>query len=128
MFDINSARKLLRAGDVFFDDDEEELELKQTLNMNDVWCWASADGQYVPDEKLAEVAELFWRYGWAGILYWVSEQNGHMRSEFLDNNRFIDFVKHEEQLRKDIPEPDKRAYKKISYTLGMNTENDEKHR
>ena len=94
MFDINSARKLLRAGDVFFDEDDDEPELNQTLNMNDDWCWASADGQYVPDEKLVEVAALFWRYGWAGILYWVSEQNDHMRSEFLDNNRFIDFVRH----------------------------------
>jgi hypothetical protein len=86
--------------------------------MNDVWAWACADGQYVPDEKLPEVAELFWRYGWAGILYWVSKENGNMRSEFVDNNRFIDFVTHEEQLRKEFPDSDERAYKKISYTIG----------
>jgi hypothetical protein len=40
-----------------------------------------------------------------------------MRSEFEDINRFVDFVRQEEQVRKDVPESTKRAYKKVSYTL-----------
>lgn len=119
MRDIESAREFLNNVGVFFDvEDDDEPRLKQTLNMNDTWAWACADGEYVPDEKLPEVAALFWRYGWAGILYWVSKQNNWCRSEFYDNNRFIDFVKHEEDLIREIPDLDKRAYKKISYTIG----------
>lgn len=117
MFDIDSARTLLKAANVFFEDDDgDEPKLAQTLNMNDVWCWASADGCYVPDEQLIEVAELFWMYGWAGILYWVSKTNDDMRSEFLDNNRFIDFVSNEEKIRKDFP--DERAWKRFEYVIG----------
>ena len=128
MFDTEKARKLLNEANVFFgdyshDDDSEEdkkhnKEMMQTLNMNDTWAWACADGEYVPDDKLSEVARLFWLYGNAGLLYWVSNQNGGMRSEFLDNNRAIDFVTHEEKLCKDIPDSSKRAYKKIVYKLG----------
>ena len=119
MFTIEKARKLLNEADVFFDvDEEDDPKMTQVLNMNDVWGWACADGQEVPDEKLPEVAELFWNYGFAGILYWVSEQNDGMRSEFHDNNRFIDFVRNEEQLKKEVPGHSERAYKKIAYTLG----------
>ena len=119
MFTIEKARKLLTEAelfDVIVDDDDEKF--KQTLNMNDVWGWATADGESVPDEDLPKVAELFWRYGWAGILYWVSERHDGMTSEFHDNNRFIEFVRNEEQLRKEIPDSSTRAYKQISYTLG----------
>lgn len=126
MFSVEQARELLGKAGLFFDaddgDDTEESRQKmaQTLNMNDVWGWACADGKYVPDDKLPELAALFYRYGWAGVLYWVSEQSGGMRSEFHDNNRFIDFVRHEERLRKEIPEDSQRAYKKIQYILGPN--------
>jgi hypothetical protein len=115
--EIKEARKFLKSAGVFFDEDDD-TKLAQTLNMNDVWAWAFAFGEYVPDEKLPEVAELFWRYGWAGVLYWVSKENNNMRSEFEDVNRFIEFVKNEEQLRSDVPDTDERAYKKIKYTLG----------
>jgi len=120
-FSIEEARKLLNAADVFYDideDDEQEGHLSQTLNMNDTWAWAMAMGEDVPDDKLPEVARLFWCYGHAGILYWVSEQNDGMRSEFHDNNRSIDFVKNEEAILKRIPDSTKRAYEKVSYTLG----------
>jgi len=118
MFNIEEARKLLDAANVFFyTKDEEEGELGQTLNMNDVWCWACADGEYVSDEELPQVATLFWRYGNAGILFWVSEKNNCLKSEFFDVNRHIDFVRKEEQIRKDFPNPSDRAYEKISYTI-----------
>lgn len=117
MFTIEQARALLNAANVFFEDDDME-GFEQVLNMNDVWGWACADAQAVPDDKLIEVAELFWRYGWCGILYWVIQQGEWGPSEFLDNNRFIDFVRHEEKLRKEVPDSSTRAYKKLVYTLG----------
>jgi nitroimidazol reductase NimA-like FMN-containing flavoprotein (pyridoxamine 5'-phosphate oxidase superfamily) len=116
---IDEARKLLEAADVFFGRNiEDDEKWAQMLNMNDVWCWACADCEYVSDEKLPEVAELFFNYGWAGILYWVSEQHNNMRSEFENNNRFIEFVRQEEKLCKKVPDNNKRAYEKFSYTLG----------
>jgi len=119
MFTIEDARKLLNAADVFYDaDDEDDENIKQTLNMNDTWGWAMAMGEYVPDEKLPEVALLFWQYGFAGLLYWVSEQNGGMRSEFPAYNRHLDFVKNEQKMRKKFTESSKWAYAKTRYKLG----------
>lgn len=118
-YSIEQARKLLAGAGLFYgiDDEDDPDEMAQTLNMNDVWAWASAEGEYVPDDKLPGLADLFRRYGWAGILYWVSEKNDGLRSEFHDNNRFIDFVRHEETLRKEVPDSNTRGYIKISYTL-----------
>ena len=93
-------RKLLEAAGVFYytDDDVGPKE----LNMNDTFCWGEAFGEEVPEGCFPEVADLFWRYGSAGLVYWVSERN-KLRSEFEDINRQIDFVKHEEELRKREP-------------------------
>ena len=88
------------------------------LNMNDTWCWASAWGEGVPEDKIPELADLIWRYGNCGVLYWVSEQHDGMKSEFKDINRFVDFVRREEKFRKDEPNSSKRAYTKLKYTLG----------
>ena len=122
MFSIDKAKKLLLAADVFFEaeDFEEDSETwdKYILNMNDVWAWACADCEEVLEDELPELARLFFQYGWAGILYWVSQKNKGLRSEFLDNNRFIDFVKNEEALVKALPDNNVRAYKKITYKLG----------
>ena len=115
---IDRARALLTAAGVFYGPDKDDPQSAQTLNMNDTWAWATAWGAYVPDDKLVEVSALYGRYGDCGLLYWVSEQNEQMRSEFADINRFVDFVRHEETLRKDEPNSSKRAYKKIQYTLG----------
>ncbi|MGH9369696.1 MAG: hypothetical protein ACRD3M_18750 [Thermoanaerobaculia bacterium] len=114
----DEARQLLTLAGVFYEPDDEIKEYAQTLNMNDVWGWATAWGQYVPDSELPRVGELFYRYGWCGILYWMSEQHEQMRSEFLDVNRFVDFVRQEEKLREAEPSFSKRAYKKIEYSLG----------
>ena len=115
---IENARALLVAAGVFYGLDEDNLQSAQTLNMNDTWGWATAWGEYVPDEKLVEVMDLFCSYGTCGLLYWVSEQHHQMRSEYEDINRFIDFVRQEEALRKAESSSSKRAYKKITYTLG----------
>lgn len=117
MFSTDKARELLEKADVFFGPDDDEPEFAQMINFNDTWSWASADGEYVTDAELIIVAELFWRYGWCGILYWAAEKN-QCRSEFLDNNRFIDFVRQEEAIRREVPDSNKRAYHKAKYTLG----------
>lgn len=122
-FTVDSARSFLKIADVFHEGDADDTpegraRWEQTLNMNDQWEWALAECHYVPDDKLVEVAELFWRYGWCGILYFVSKETGHRRSEFLDNNRFIDFVLNEERLRTEVPESSKRGYQRLTYVLG----------
>lgn len=121
-FTIESAREFLQKADLFFgspdDEDEEWREMAQTLNLNDTWGWACADGEDVSDEDLPRVAELFWRYGRCGVLYWVSERRNQCRSEFHDVNREIDFVRHEERIRSEFPNSSKRAYAKVSYTIG----------
>jgi hypothetical protein len=97
---IDRARILLRmSGFLFEEDDEENPKLKQTINLNDTWSWACADGEYVPDEELSEVANLFLSYGYCGILYWVSEKRNQCKSEFHDINRLIEFVRSEERIR-----------------------------
>lgn len=118
VMDREEALSLLNLADVFFEPDGDDPELNQVINLNDVLGWARADGEKVEDDELIEVAELFRKYGWCGVLYWVSKKRGGQRSEFFDNNRFIDFVANEERLIKDEPDADKRAYKKYTYTLG----------
>lgn len=116
----DEARELLGRAGLFYgdyDDDDESPKMKQTLNMNDTWFWATAFGEEVTDDELPEVARLFRLYGWCGVLYWVSEKNDQMRAEFEDVNRFVDFVRAEEAIAKEIPSSSKRAYHKASYTL-----------
>ena len=110
-----NAKRILLLAEVCYP--RKWTEGKFVLNMNDVWCWASGWGEEIPDDKLVEVATLLTEYGWPGLLYWVSEKHDGMRSEFHDNNRFIDFVRREERLKKSVPNSTKRAYKRISYTL-----------
>jgi len=97
---------------------EEDPTGHLLINFNDTWGWAMAYGEEVPDDEIEEVARLIFQWGWAGLLYWCSEKNDAMRSEFLDNNRCIDFVRHEEQLIASEPSSSKRAYTKLKYTLG----------
>jgi hypothetical protein len=87
------------------------------LNMNDVWGWACADAEKVPKDKVDDVAELYKRWGWAGLLYWVSKQRGGERSEFKDVNRYINFVAREEKWREMEPSSSKRAYNDIPATV-----------
>jgi len=116
MFTIDSARELLTLAGVFFDDDED---VKQMINLNDAFYWACSDGEKVEDSELQRVAELFWRYGNAGIMYWVAveKRNGEI-PEFLDVRRLIEFVQNEEGFRREEPSSSKRAYMKRQYTIG----------
>ena len=113
---IDEAKQLLSAAGVCYPEDEEMPGLH--LNMNDTWGWALAWGEPVPDDKVVEVATLFSYYGTCGLLYWVSEQHNQMRSEFADINRFVDFVRNEERVRKETPDSSERAYRKITYKIG----------
>ena len=106
--------KMLMAAGVFYDDEEVGPHV---LNMNDTWAWATAWGEEVAEDDLVEVARLFWAYGNAGLLYWVSQKNDCMRSEFYDNNRAIEFVENEERIRNTFPGSSERAYHKESYTI-----------
>ena len=118
-FRVEEARELLIAADVFFGETEDEdSKFAQMLDMNDTWSWASADGEYVPDEDLPEVARLFSKYGWCGLLYWTSERRDQMRSEFADVNRFVEFVRAEEAICREECNDSKRAYLKREYMLG----------
>jgi hypothetical protein len=80
------------------------------INFNDTWAWACADGEVVTPEDVPEVARLFRSWGWAGLLYWATTKHPDLRSEFKDNNRFIDFVAREEAFRKAVPDSSTRAY------------------
>lgn len=110
---------LLKAMNLVFDADDEVERYAQTLNMNDVWGWATSWGEYIPDEDLPRVGDLLHRYGWCGVLYWMSERHQQMRSEFEDINRFVEFVRQEEQIRTAIPNSSQRAYHRICYAIGF---------
>ena len=118
MFSIDESRELLTLAGVFYDYGDEDPKESQTLNQNDTWGWALSWGQHVPDDQLPVVAELFWRYGNGGILYWVSRQNDNMRSEFHDVNRQIEFVHKEESIRELIRDSSVRAHTKLHYEIG----------
>ena len=118
---IEDARQLLNASGIFFQQDEDcdpETTLNQCVNLSDTFYWAFADAEPVVDEELPVVAELYHSYGWCGVLYWVSEQRGQCRSEFADVNRQIEFVRHEERIKTEIPDDTQRAYLKQRYTIG----------
>jgi hypothetical protein len=124
--DADEARDFLARADIFFgaDEDAEATEHErdkrwnQTINLNDTFFWACSDAEYVSDEELPELASLFRRYGWCGVLYWVNRKRGSERVEFRDVQRFIGFVAKEEQLRRDVEGSSARAYHKLTYSLG----------
>ena len=46
--------------------------------LNDTWYYACADGEDIPKEKYNEVLKWLREYGYAGVLYWVYLQRGHL--------------------------------------------------
>lgn len=116
---VESAKKLLSDAGLFFwplgkcNDHEDE----QTLNMNDTWAWGTAFGQKVEDGDAIEVARLFVDYGFCGVLYWVSEKNEQMQSEFSHINRMVQFVRNEEKIRIESGGLNAYAYGKQEYLI-----------
>jgi hypothetical protein len=88
------------------------------LNLNDVFALAAADAEQVEEHDVERLGELIRRWGWCGVLYWVSTKRGGIRSKFHDINRFINFVAEEEGLIRHMPSSTERAYQKFTYTLG----------
>lgn len=122
MLTIDSARELLAKAGIFFGchDPEDDPKYAQTLNLNDAFYWACSDSEYVEDSELPRLAELFWRYGNAGVNYWVLvEKRGGDKPEFVDVQRQVEFVAQEEAIRKEEPSSSRRAYLKRQYTIGM---------
>lgn len=115
MFDLERGLALLNAAEIFLEPDEEVPG--RFINLNDAFAWACADAEIVYDADVPRVAELFYNYGWCGILYWCS-QRGHGRSEFLDVRRMIEFVDYEEWLKRNVQSSTERACKRLVYTLG----------
>jgi hypothetical protein len=111
---------LLYIAGIFYPIDEDEPEMRQMINLNDAFFWAYADCEKVEDDDLIEVAQLFVTYGWCGVYYWVMKKRNLLKDEveFKDINRFINFVKHEEELVKKEPNSDRRAYIIYKYELG----------
>ena len=124
-----NAREFLTLAGVFHGTSEWDDDPKwdQTLNLNDAFYYACSDGEYVEDEELPRLAELFWRYGNIGLEYWVlEEKRGGEVPEFLDVRRQIEFVKNEEAIRKEVPSSAKRAYLQREYTIGKAVSSDSK--
>lgn len=116
---IAESRALLDAAGIFFGPDDESPRDAQTINLNDAMYWACSDGEYVEDSELPRLAELFFHYGYAGVMYWVAvEKRGCDSVQFADVNRQIEFVRHEEAIRREEPNSSKRAYLQRSYTIG----------
>ncbi|MEL7504972.1 MAG: hypothetical protein AAFN18_21155 [Cyanobacteria bacterium J06554_6] len=126
MLSTESAKKLLWAAELTFEtpetfgmyEDDDPLAL-QMLNMNDMFAPCTGDGEYIPDEELPRVAELFLWYGMAGVLHWVSQRRGGVRSAFAHYNRMIDFVAAEELIKTELRQSSKRAYAKRQYMIGI---------
>ena len=125
-FTQTEALELLKAANVFYWNDPDlndtERPAHRCINMNDTFMWALAYGPYVADDQLVPVAELFWRYGNAGLYYWCTihpdEEERITASEFEDIQRAIEFVTKEEELRLSGKSSNERAYHKLVYTLG----------
>lgn len=117
--DIESSKKLLSAAGLFFygigecEDPEDEC----VLNMNDTWAWACAFGQKVEDNDMPEVCRLFINYGFCGVLYWVSEKNDGMQSEFSHINRMVQFVRNEERIMHLSDGATNYAFSKAQYLI-----------
>lgn len=127
MFTVDEARELLSKANIFFgcDEPDEDPKWAQTINLNDAFYWAMCDGEYVEDSELQRVAYLFWKYGDCGVNYWVIVEKRKLdRVEFEDVNRQVEFVKMEEDIRKEEPSSSKRAYLKRRYTIGTEEKTD----
>ena len=120
MRSVEKAKALLKEANIFYDcEGDEDQSLAQAINLNDAFFWACSDYEIVADDELPRLAELFFRYGWAGACYWVAiEKRGGEVPEFLDVRRQIEFVKNEEAIIAEEPSSSKRAYQKRQYTIG----------
>lgn len=97
--------------------DDDYPTLARTINLNDVFGWAIGDSEYVKEEDIPELGTLVFKYGFCGMLYWVSKKRG-CKSEFHHYNRMIEFVTKEEEIKNSHQSESKYAYDKKQYTIG----------
>lgn len=69
---VTALRTLLEADAVFLRVEHEAVICR--LIMNDVFGYACADAEPVPDAALITVAALWQRNGWGGLIAWASIQ------------------------------------------------------
>lgn len=124
MKEESGSMRLLRMAGVFYCDPDDDPEVwgadsYRTINLNDTFAWALSYGEVVEEAEEQEVARLFTHYGMAGLWYWAFVKGEWKAVEFEDVQRAIDFVRNEERIRKEVPDYNKRAYHKESYTLGL---------
>jgi len=116
---IAEARSLLEAAGVFYGGDEDDgIKWAQTINLNDALAWACSECQEVADEELPRVGELFFNYGWYGILYWVTKEKTQSGTQFENVKRAIEFVENEERILKEQPSYSSYLFHKTQYTIG----------
>ena len=92
---------LLNYGGGFLMDD------KLHLNMNDTFAFACADCEEVPDDKIAEVASLYSRFGYCGLVYWVSKQRNWEMPYAPDGPSFAESKKEIKRIRKIMKKAEK---------------------
>ena len=101
-------RDFLIATDALFVDED-----RLSINLNDTFGWACSESEDVPPDKIEDVAGLYRRWGFYALVYWASRMRGGQMSQFKDINRFIEFIRREEEWREREPSSNKRAYTEI---------------
>jgi len=113
--DYIKAYNLLLSAGVFNCNDAESWAMDETfapvINTDNIFSFPLV-GVRVPWDDMIIVADLFKRYGMAGICYWVSKNMCDAVGNFQDIRRHIDFVDKEEKIRKLNPNENDRAHYK----------------
>jgi hypothetical protein len=121
--DKEQLKLLIDVGAIHELDDEDDDTSGYLLNLNDTWHWACGDCEEIEPEEVAEIYRLFTHYGYYGAYYWAWLKRDKQYTDFLDNNRGIDFVRHEEELVRQVPGSSKRALTDLNYCLGKTPAN-----
>lgn len=113
--DLEDAWKLVKAIPAF----SHEEGWPPMISMGDVWAWASADAITVTDDNVKQIAKLYSKYGFCGLVYYQCKVLGEWESsEFVDINRYIEFVDNEERICQEVPDYNARGYAKRTYIIG----------
>lgn len=74
------AAEMVAADDAFFTQYDDVLKKHDPRNpqlcllMNDVWSWATADGENVHWDEIPAVYEIWKKHGWDGMLIWACKR------------------------------------------------------
>jgi hypothetical protein len=89
---ISDELALLMIADVGYMQDDKFI-----LNMNDTFSYGS-DAEEVPEDEIKEAANLFCKYGYGGLTYWVAKKRGYdpERPKYRDQVREIRSMENKE--------------------------------